>query len=797
MDRDADTYGVSPDEVDDALEALWHGRSGEFEGLLKRPGADTPGVDAMFGGAVARGLPPGGAERVPVVPNYTILRELGRGGMGIVYEARQQHPQRLVALKVIRGGLSVDAQRVKLFQREVQTLARLKHPNIAALFEAGRTADGEHFFAMELISGVPLTQFARDLMEGSKLKAPAIGVVLNVFCRVCDAINYAHQRGVIHRDLKPSNILVSRTSESHPSSDFVTGGPEVKVLDFGLARVTDVDVAAVTITTDTARVKGTLPYMSPEQMEGDPAEIDIRSDVYSLGVVLYQLLTGRLPFDAKHRSMTQTMRAIREEAPDRPATINRALRGDLETIMLKAIEKEPSRRYQSAASFADDIRRFLARQPVLARPPSTAYQLRKLIGRNRLAFGAGLAVLMVSIVAACVSTLLYIDAQHARQAAVAQKAAAETAREFLVKTFSSIDPRVAQGRDVTLLRDILDGAAERIELELADQPEVRSLLNMVVGQAYLTLGLYERADIHLVRALETRRSLLGPDDPETMKATHNLATLRLDQGKLDEAEKLYRTALEARRRVLGEDHPDTLASMNSLGDLMRELHRHAEAEELLTKTVDLQRRVLGDMHPDTLVSMNNLGNVFMQQNQYAKAEDLFRDSLEAQQAVLPADHIDVLVSKSDLATAVNRQGRHDEAEALYREVAAGFREQLGEGHMDTLIVEYNLGGLIQRRGLATEASDHYGQLLQRAEAHLPAGHYLIGVFRSTYARNLYSSGNPSEALPPALKSFEELKAALNPSHQYVRAAADNVSDIYEALGTPELGEPYRKIAEDK
>jgi len=353
------------------------------ECLSPLPGATGPGLGS------APGFP------LPLeIGGYRILRRLGEGGMGVVYEAEQQSPRRLVALKVIRGGSLAHDQAVRLFEREVQALARLKHPGIAAIYEAGQTLDGEHFFAMELVRGETLAAFLarRSRETGRPLDAEE---VLRTFARICEAVNYAHQRGVIHRDLKPSNILVTGSAAAPDSH--TPPLPEIKVLDFGLARITDVDVQATTMVSEVGRILGTLPYMSPEQVRGNPDEIDLRSDIYSLGVMLYELLTGALPYELPRRALHEAARVINEEPPRPPRAavailgssssvrVKRVAR-DLESILLKCLEKEPARRYQSVAGLAGDLERFLTSQPILARPPSAVYQLQKLVRRHRLGF---------------------------------------------------------------------------------------------------------------------------------------------------------------------------------------------------------------------------------------------------------------------------------------------------------------------------------------------------------------------------------------------------------------------------
>ena len=366
------------DRMESALRALWQGDSRKFEQLLDYDGSEGPRLSDLYNGALdRRAVPVLGLTRQSEVRGYKIIREIGRGGMGVVYEAEQQEPRRRVALKVL-GGLYADEQHIRLFRQEIQTLARLQYPAIATIYEAGRTEDGYHFFTMELVAGEPLIEYIRnaELPQRSRL---------DLFLGICEAIQYAHESGVIHRDLKPSNIIVD-----------ADGNP--KILDFGLARIIDADVTLTATATRTGRIMGTLAYMSPEQARGDPEAIDPRTDVYSLGMILYELLTDRLPYVFSKVLPHEAVRLICEEVPTRPSAIDRQLRGDLETIVLKALEKNPARRYQSPTELGDDIRRYLDGEPIVARRPSGFYILRKKLVKHRVATGLSMAVVVLGLV---------------------------------------------------------------------------------------------------------------------------------------------------------------------------------------------------------------------------------------------------------------------------------------------------------------------------------------------------------------------------------------------------------------
>ncbi len=635
--------------------------------------------------------------------DFRVVRKLGEGGMGTVYEAEQQHPHRPVALKVIRGEAYVDDTRVKLFRREAEILARLKHPSIAAIYEMGRTDDGQHFFAMELVRGETLGEYLRTRSGQGSLVPLDLRERLGLFREICEAVAYAHQRGIIHRDLKPSNILVLK--ESPGSSASFPGIPAIKILDFGLARITDADLAISTVVSDLGTVRGTLPYMSPEQVRGNPDEVDLRTDVYSLGVILYEMLTAELPYDLRQVAIPEVARVICEEPP-RP--LSRTWRGskrldpDVATIVMKALEKEPARRYQSVAALAEDLQRYLANQPILARPPSSFYQFRKLVARHKAPFAFIGALFLVLAVVAGAMTVQAGRIARERDRANKEAATAKEIAEFMTKLFEVSDPGEARGNTITV-RQILDKGAERIDKELSEQPELQAGLMNTMGVVYRNLGLYSPAETLLEKALETRKRVLSKDHPDTLTAMNDLAVLYKRQGRYDEAERLYLEAIEGRGRVLGKDDRATLAAVNNLAVLYTDQGRHVEAEPLQLQVLEGFRRVLGQDHRNTLAAKNNLAYFYQNQGRYDEAEPLYLEAIEAQSRVLGPDHPNTLWSKNNLANIHKERGHYEEAERLHLETLEARRRVLGEDHPQTMLSKNNLATVYERQGRYGEA----------------------------------------------------------------------------------------------
>ena len=511
------------------------------------------------------------------IGSYTIRGLLGRGGMGVVYEAEQENPRRIVALKVVRASQYFGDLTLQLVQREIQALARLDHSEIAAIHEAG-AEDGLHYFAMERVQGVPLTHHARD-------RALSIPQRLRLLQRVCNAVHYAHQRGVIHRDLKPSNILV-------------TDNGQPKVLDFGLARITDPDGELATRLIEPGTILGTLAYMSPEQARGRSDDIDIRCDVYSLGVILFELLTGRPPYDLKGLGLPEAVRIVCEQSPPVPGSLSRALRGDLETITLKAIEKDPQLRYQSASALSDDIERFLSSQPILARAPSGSYYMRKFVSRHKSLCALSGLLIVVVVSFAVVATWQAMRVSRERDAALsAQRQEAEARDEaeqvttYLSGLFELADPSLSSEIDLTVF-DVLERGVARIDEDLAERPLVQARLKETLARAYGHLGIPETAKTLFESALTLRGREQGETHPDVARTTLQMVGVLGTLGEHARAISMASQALETAR-----DAPDADRDHAHRGVHAAALDVVDAMVDVLARTVELRGVHVHDERP--------------------------------------------------------------------------------------------------------------------------------------------------------------------------------------------------------
>jgi len=696
---------------------------------------------------------------VPLAPQfrtigpYRLEREIGVGGMGQVWLAEQTEPvRRRVALKLIKAGI-YDAALLQRFGAERQSLAIMDHPAIAKVFDAGTTSTGQPYFVMEYVDGLPITEYC----DKKKL---SIRERLQLFLQVCEGVQHAHQKAIIHRDLKPSNILVVE----------VDGKPTPRIIDFGLAKAITPIVPGETLFTQIGAFLGTPGYMSPEQANPATRDIDTRTDVYSLGVILYELLTGYLPIEAaywKDKSLDEALRGLREADPLSPSTkvsSNRetstaraaarstepgqlvsVLRGDLDWITLKALEKDRARRYGTPTELAADVERYLSSRPVVARPASAVYRLRKYVRRNRgpvTVVAAGLALLVSFAVVQAVE-LRRITRERDR---------ANRITEFMTKMFEVSDPSEARGNSVTA-REILDRASHDIKTGMARDPELQAQLMISMGKVYINLGLFTQAQSLFEKAIAIRQSmfglrnratleamdmlgwvlteqgkyqeaakieeqifpirkqLFGPEDPDTLSSGLNLASDLSGEGRLADSVKLDQEMVAIRRRLKPEDK-DTLIEMSNLAVTLEDLGRYREAEQIYNEVIPILNRTQGPEHPYTIKVRSNLANVYDAEGRLSDAEKMTRELLEVRRRVLGPEHPDTLANTGDVATLLYEEKRYAEAEKLHREVLAMQQHATGPEHPRALVTMNNLANDLIALGQYREAEQLIRQTIE-------------------------------------------------------------------------------------
>ncbi len=702
------------------------------------------------------------------VGTYDTLELLGAGGMGIVYRAMQVEPiRREVALKLIRHGMRTEHV-IARFEMERQALARLDHRNIAKVLDAGADESGHPFFVMELVSGRPITQYCHHGSLSPRER-------LALFLSVCRAVEHAHQRGILHRDLKPSNILVAEED----------GIPVPKVIDFGVARaIEQVGESETPALTEMGQLIGTPQYMSPEQAAGSASSLDTRSDVYSLGVLLYEVLTGRLPYETSGASSAEAARMVAEcePTPLRQAwTFRERLDPDLQTIITKALMKETAERYSSSSALAGDIERFLANEPILARPPSATYQLRKLIRRHRAPF-AFLVILLATIVGFGVTmSFLYQSQIHERERAEREAEKATRLNDFLLTMLGSVDPESAQGEEVTV-QELLESGIEPARQELADQPEILASVLRTIGSSYGRLDKLEEAEELLRESVRLRQKVFGPDHLEVAEANRDLAQVLIFRGELAEAESLSRAVLKIRSGELDEGHTLIAGVWNDIGYILRLQGRYEESATAMNAAVEM-RRASGDTTRALAEMYGNLGAVQLKLDRLEDAEKNLRLSYDTFRKFEGGDHPSTAMAAANLATVLREEQRLDEAETLHREAIAIGERVLGE-HQQVAAMYSNLGLVLRDKGETAAAEVMYQKSLALVRNLFGDEHYGVAVNLHNLGGLAETSGNLEEAEEYFRESIRIRRNVLRPGHPSIAPSLSALGNVLVDAGRP-------------
>jgi serine/threonine protein kinase len=772
---------------------------------------------------------PSGTVIVPItekpgdrIGRYKLLQQIGEGGCGVVYMAEQEEPvRRRVALKVIKLGMDTK-QVVARFEAERQALAMMEHPNIAKVLDAGATTTGRPYFVMELVRGTRITDFCDE----KKLPTPER---LDLFMQVCTAIQHAHQKGIIHRDLKPSNVLVT----------MIDGVPVPKVIDFGIAKATNQQrLTDKTLFTAFEQFIGTPAYMSPEQAEMSGVDIDTRSDIYSLGVLLYELLTGTTPFDAEQllRSGLDGIRkTLREQEPLKPSTrlntlaaadlttvanqrhteapkLLNTVRGDLDWIVMKALEKDRARRYESASAFAQDVQRHVKNEAVLACPPSASYLFWKWAGRNQSAF------MVLATVTACIVTMtlgLSVNTYRARQAQRVAEAARGSAEQANQKTQAALkmvetsEANATQERDEALkqkqradeeaaiakavndflqndllrqasstaqadakfdpdpdltVRQALDRASDQIGQRFTNQPLVEAAIRMAIGHAYLAIGEARKAIEHLEKSLASRKTRLEQDHSGTLYSMTSLAGAYHNAGKLDQALPLFEETLKLQKAKLGLEHPDTIASMHNLAVAYTTAGKLDQALPLHEEAFKLMNAKLGPEHPNTLISMNSLAGAYKAVGKLDQALSLHEETLKLRKAKLGLEHPDTHTSLNNLALAYKDAGKLDQAILLAEETLKVRKATLGIEHPHTLAAMNNLAAAYEAAGKLGQALPLYEETLKLRKSKLGLEHPDTLNSMNNLGLAYQFAGKPNQALSLYEETLKLRKATLGTKH---------------------------------
>jgi serine/threonine protein kinase/tetratricopeptide (TPR) repeat protein len=751
---------------------------------------------------------------------YKLLQQIGEGGMGTVFMADQTQPvQRKVALKLIKPGMD-SGQIIARFEAERQALAIMDHVNIARVLDAGATESGRPYFVMELINGVPITKYCDDNHLTPRQR-------LELFVPVCQAIQHAHQKGIIHRDIKPSNVMIT----------LYDGKPVPKVIDFGVAKATEQKLTERTLFTQFGTMVGTLEYMSPEQAEMSALGVDTRSDIYSLGVLLYELLTGSTPLThkrMKEAAYGEILRMIKEEEPPRPSTrlsdsgeslasisaqrhmepekLTKLVRGELDWIIMKALEKDRNRRYEAANDFAADVLRYLNDEPVQACPPSAGYRFRKFSRRHRSTLMAAVLILLALVGGVISTTIGLIRVEEARQAEVAQRKLAEaneqkaiTAAEAEKKSNEIAQAREAETRAVlafvqdkifaaarpegqagglggeVTLRKAVEASLPFVADSFKDQPLIEARLRMTLGLSFLYLSDAKIANEQFESARALYMQKFGREHQLTLQSMNNLGNSYAALGRHAEALKLREETLTLMKANLGPDHPDTLRGMNNLADSYTVLDRHTEALQLREETLALRKVTLPD-HPETLTSMGNLANSYAALGRPADALKLREETLAVMKAKLGPDNLLTLHSMNNLAVSYAAVGRHADALKLREETLALRKVKLGPAHASTLSSMNDLANSYSDLGRHADALKLREETLALGKAKFGPDHPATIGYMGNLANGYAALGRQTEALNLYEETLALQKAKLGPNHSDTLMTMANLTSSYSMFG---------------
>ncbi|MCH7884332.1 MAG: serine/threonine protein kinase [Planctomycetes bacterium] len=750
---------------------------------------------------------------------YDVVREIHSGSQGVVYEAVEQSTGRKVAVKVLHEGPFAGAHNKTRFEREVQILAQLRHPNIVAVRSSGVVA-GSSYFVMDYIAGQPLDAFMESCDH-------PLADTLRLFAQICEAVNAAHLHGVIHRDLKPGNIRIDADGEPH-------------ILDFGLAKMTFrelIDQSHTQVATCTGQFVGSLPWASPEQAAGESDRVDIRTDVYSLGVILYQMLTSRFPYGVTG-NMRDILDNITHAEPTRPSRIRRQINDEIETIVLTALDKAPERRYQSAGELGRDVRRYLAGEPIQAKPHSSWYIIRKTVHRHRVPAAVTCAFMLV------LGTFGGAALMMRQRAVAAEQKARDIQLAFVERTLASIDPGNIKLRNVQRVED-LEAVAQRVELELEDHPKIQAGLFGRIGNVYRRIGILEAAREHLEAALTIRRQIFEDDAPEVAASLHDLSALYWDLGDYESAESLYREALATRRAVFGDQHAKVADTLNHLAACLASQGDYRAAEASYREALEMRRKLFGDDDPEVAATRNNLATCLMEIGEYDEALGLFEEALEAVRNLETAQPLNgrekpqyVPRALTSLGACLVETGDYDRAEPLLTEALIRKREQMGNEHRSVASTLHWLARLAFARGDSQAAQEQCSQALDIRRKVLPESHPHLASSLMLHGMIQLELDEPAAAEPFLVEALDIRTGSLPPNHwrtaqtknvlggclarldrfetaeglllnswpiirdtrgpddRYTREARGRIVELYESLGDPDEADRYRNAFPD-